>query len=122
VDGGTLTPPPPGPFLEVAAGPNGDCALDASQNIQCWGSGPFVTAPKPTGLHQIALGETVGCGLKASGELACFGDVASWTYIPPGPFRAVSVGISACALRRNGEVVCFGASPGPVLMNGDAFH
>ncbi|RUO71767.1 InlB B-repeat-containing protein [Idiomarina ramblicola] len=79
------------------------CALNADNNIQCWGDG--ATTP-PTGeFVEIGVSETFACARKASGAISCWGPQAKQTSEQLKVLRSNSG--AACGITINGDITCW---------------
>ena len=136
-------------FVQIAAGNEHTCALDADGAPWCWGSnwdGRVGADPSIGSLDepyavdtdlrfvQIAAGRWQSCGLTADGAVYCWGDARGvgtgepldTLYTTPQPvlldgsYTAVSsVFSSTCAVRDTGEAYCWGFSYAGELGGGE---
>ena len=111
--------PPPGDFLDVAAGNFHTCGLRTDRSVVCWGRSGYGQATSPGGeFAAISAGDNHTCGLRPTGQAVCWGDL-DYRGTRPGPpedeFQDIASGErSTCGIRSNGSVECWGnAIPSP---------
>ena len=100
------------PYVQVTAGKNHACALQADGVAHCWGDDHFgkTYVPARMRFRQISAGLHFTCGLLYAGAIACWGDNSKGqTDAPPGSFTHLAAGgRHACALDTAGKPVCWG--------------
>ena len=109
------TVPPPAdfvPFVQLAAGPEVQCALRADGRLSCRGADNHRVPKELTAarFRQVTVEHGYACGLLLDGRIACWGDSAYGKSVaPPGEFTAVAAGRHhACALDTAGYAQCWG--------------
>ena len=98
-----------------AVGEQQACAINTSDNIECWGysESGFPGALAPTAqLTELAAGNWVYCGLTTQKELACWETpLSDWTIEPEpsGAHHTVDCGRDyCCAVSTLGNLTCWG--------------
>jgi alpha-tubulin suppressor-like RCC1 family protein len=132
--------------VEIAAGGDATCVIDADHRVACWGRVPGraptdVALARVEGLadvRDIAVGETHACAVRAYGGVACWGkndegELGDGSFIDrsvPGDVvnldaaaKRVVVGRHhSCALLANGTVHCWGGNALSQLADGTKTH
>jgi len=96
----------------IASTARGNCALDASGAVQCWGSSPNVW-PVPAGAFvELHASIDAMCAIRADRTVACFdppdGSVSGITSVAPtGKVRSLALQRGAlCGVDDSGQVFC----------------
>ena len=118
-------------WTHVDAGSRQVCAIDARQDLYCWGeeyAGRIVTAPERRDLQYYYRAVSTGggetddfvCAVTTIGRTYCWGGAHGQSggfdrYRPPRPWAFVSVAagaLHACGLTESGPVYCWGTGYG----------
>lgn len=98
----------------MAVGGSHVCLLDASSEIQCWGSNVQDQLIVPTGSDfvQITSGNRHSCVRREDQTLTCWGNNGSGRATPPdGTFTHIEAGKDHnCGLRTDGTIACWGSN------------
>lgn len=100
--------PADGPYLAVAIGETGECAVDAGHRLRCWGGLFSEVAPDGEYLDVAVSGSHV-CGLHRAGNLQCWSwDQDRYVAPPAGSFTQITAGDGHfCALAASQRVQCW---------------
>ena len=75
---------PGGTYLQVTSGGSHSCAIDANQNISCWGNNNNNQTNAPGGLFvQLNAGIFHNCAVDSSGAVQCWGVNGDGQCTPP---------------------------------------
>jgi hypothetical protein len=98
----------------IGAGEGFACALRASGQPVCWGSGLGRAGGAPAvSFSTLSVGTNHACGVRTDGFIQCWGGNLSGQSSPPqtGGFRQVAAGHDhTCGLKTDGAVVCWGGN------------
>lgn len=107
--------------IQVSAGENFACVLDADNRSHCEGTSNWPTPTPNEQFDKIAAGRYHACGLSAEGFVQCWGnrEEESLQRLTPdgGPYLDITAGDGVtCAIRQSDDhVECFGSGdPDPV--------
>lgn len=101
--------------LTLDAGKSHTCAIDAQQEIQCWGTDFFGQSSPPVGKFiQVTTGMNISCGIRDDNELFCWGNHEENDIPgnPEGKFIYVKLNkassVSVCAVTIDNRITCWG--------------
>lgn len=100
---------PAGSFVDVTAGDEHACAIEATGLARCWGQpgGGRLDPPADT-FVQLSAGSVFTCGVTDVGSIQCWGNAP--TPVPAGMFSQVASGtLHVCAIvETDGSLRCWG--------------
>ena len=107
-------PNPATTFIDIHAGANNLCGLQAAGAVLCYGNATAGVTTVPAGVYQgVSTGTNVACAVRRNHSIACWGDATNPVIaaLPPAITDAdhVSVGATrACYITTAGGLVCWG--------------
>ena len=100
--------PADGPYIAVAIGETGECAVDTQFRLRCWG-GRFADVASADEYQDVAVSGSHVCGLRRDGTLHCWSwDQDRYVAPPSGKFTQITAGDGHfCALATSQRVRCW---------------
>jgi hypothetical protein len=107
----------PGPFVDLAVGPEEGCVLDDAGALACWNAWGLAQAASEGTFARVLVGFRQYCDLRPDGRASCWGfgsDELDFVHLDgeyPGPFVDLAMGNDyACGvLADGGGIKCWGS-------------
>jgi|TARA_B110000208_G_scaffold189476_1_gene251109 alpha-tubulin suppressor-like RCC1 family protein len=110
-------PPPAHAFISITSGERHSCAIDAAEDVVCWGENDVGQAPPVASSAKnfsfASTGNHHTCAIERGGGVVCFGSDSYGQSSPPAAASLSAVQLSlgiahTCSVDAVGDAVCWG--------------